>query len=975
MEESSNTNSRPRRKTATTSLTNEDATMDDTYDDEAVNQFINDIQLDDYDDDEDEYVFEDDDDELFEDESEEDDYDENYNLKDELKSASGIKTRNRREKLPINSKNYYKRKMTKADNRELDPEVRHNLSKAHEAFVRNDLQVAQNLYLEVIKKDPKNFSAYKTLGDILQRQGKLGDCCNYWLLAANLHPWDFEFWGQVAELSGELGHIDQAIYCYNRAISSDIKRSAPYIIERALIYKERKQYGKALDGFQKVRQAFPQDSNIVRHLASVYSEQKRLNDAINLYMKILDNNIHPEKTTDIYPKFDWAELNILIELYIQHHSYRTGLTVLKLATRWIQGRTDETFWDDNDDLEFDKVKRPEKLKIEKSKKLNKNAALKKPFELPIDIRFKLGCLRMGAGDKELALSHFKYLLADDQNQIEDLHFEAGKVLEENGYYEDALEYFTKSIASEEFGNNPELIYLLGRCLYEVGDYAQAKKAYETLLHDDPENLDYKLALAETIYYLGDDERAQELIREVQTQNQKEKKLEVDEEEEEEEFTPDTQQALIKSQYKPSTSRKNKLTEQEKEEIEANATRRVLEKYHRMEKFKEAVNAGDKTAALAWLQLGKQLIEMFANVKAFFPKDKNKEFKGILRHYKSIDNIDEKLARAYNLLDGIVVEENYSKHTLTTKTEYRGLSYDQWFDIFAEYAILTATYDDNVSHADEVLSSALNVIIFVQSKVKESTLRVLKILLGIMNKDFSETIATVIRTFLLSNQFSPFICKFFMWCFGSGIKAWEVFANYNHQKYFLRQLKSYDSIVKNEHINGQAQITTDLSGIKLGNCHPDLVYIYANLLGGSRSYNSSVFHLYRAYIDYDKDPMICLVLGLAHVHRSMQRLSENRHMQLLQGISYLLEYKETRETNATIYEIQEVEYNFGRLFHMIGLTTLAVRHYNKVLEMKDKIEDVDYDLSWEAAYNLTLIYNINGNPKLARDITEEYLVFD
>ena len=37
-------------------------------------------------------------------------------------------------------------------------------------------------------------------------------------------------------------------------------------------------------------------------------------------------------------------------------------------------------------------------------------------------------------------------------------------------------------------------------------------------------------------------------------------------------------------------------------------------------------------------------------------------------------------------------------------------------------------------------------------------------------------------------------------------------------------------------------------------------------------------------------MLCLILGLGHLHRSMQRLSANRHIQLLQGISYILEYK-------------------------------------------------------------------------------------
>ena len=172
----------------------------------------------------------------------------------------------------------------------------------------------------------------------------------------------------------------------------------------------------------------------------------------------------------------------------------------------------------------------------------------------------------------------------------------------------------------------------------------------------------------------------------------------------------------------------------------------------------------------------------------------------------------------------------------------------------------------------------------------------------------------------------------------------------------------------------ATITADLKNVKLSREHPELLYVYANLLGGSRSYVSSIVYLNRAYKEYKQDPMICIVLGLAHVHRSMQRLSNNRHIQLLQGISYILEYKSHREKDASPFELQEIEYNFGRLFHMIGLTSAAIHHYEKVLKYHDKLKKYsEYDLLVEAAYNLSLIYNINGNSMLAREITEKYLV--
>ncbi|KAG7664201.1 TFC4 [[Candida] subhashii] len=948
--------------------------------DELLNEFQNEAEQDDDNEFEDQQLVfdqsdDDDDDFIFGDESEEDDYDENYNFKDALKSAGNFRVRNRREKLSTSAKSYYKRKMMRADNRELDPEVRSNLSKANEAFVRNDIQVAQNLYLEVIKKDPKNFSAYKTLGEIYKQQGKLNECCNYWLLAANIHPWDTQFWGNVAELSAELGHVDQAIYCYGRAITSDVKKSARYILQRALLYKERRQFGKALDGLQKVRILYPADSNIIKQLASVYVEQKRLNDAINLYMKVLDSNIHPDpdnKTS--YPAFGWAELNILLELHIQHHSWRIGLNVLKLASRWIQNRTNETFWDENDDdAEYDKERRPAILAKVKDAGLRREAE-SKFFDLPIDIRFKLGSLRLGLGQKEEAIHHFDFLLEDEED-IADLHFDAGKALEEHGYHEEALTFLTRATLNDEFNESPELINLLGKCFFEVGDYSQAKQAYETLLENEPTNLDFKLALAETLYHLGDDEKAQILIKEVQTANNMSKERKGDQVEDifEEDEEETNNLSLIKTQIRlrPKSA---KLTEQERSEIENLATRKVLEKFGRMERLEESINSGDKTAVAAWMQLAAPLIEMFTSVKNFFPKDKNREFKGIvLYRRKKGMNIDERLARAYNLLEGITQDENYSRHTLTAKTEYRGLTYDQWFYIFAQYAILVSKFEKNNEYANEIVDIAMAGSVFIQDKKKEAFLKLLKLMIGIENDEHNTTVVSYIRYFLVTNQFSPFVCRLFFCCFSSGVYPWETFTSYNHQKFFLRQLKAYDSCALKKKITGMAMVTADVKNVKLTKDHPDLLYLYANLLGGSRSYSSSLVYLNRAYKRYNQDPMICLVMGLLHVHRAMQRLSSNRHIQLLQGISYILEYRDIRAKGATKYELQEIEYNLARLFHMLGLTSLAVPHYDKVLAMHDEfIDDPDYDLSFDAAYNLSLIYNISGNSQYARELTERYL---
>lgn len=899
-------------------------------------------------------------DEYQDDEEAEDDLDENYDFKEALRLAGNFRSK---KKKNVKTKSYWKRKMMRTTNRELDPEVRMHLSQANEAFVRQDFQLALNSYLEVIKKDPKNFNAYKTLGEIYKSQGRLHECCNYWLLAANIHPWDSQFWSNVAELSSELGYIDQAIYCYTRAISADSNKRPEFILERAILYKEKKQYGRALEGFQKIHSLFPTDSNIIKNLASVYLEQKRVNDAINLYMSILDQNMRPSESTESQvPSFDWAELNILCELYLSQHAYVVGIKILKLVARWLQDRSDEKWWDEQDnDIEFD---RRRFTVIKQRSATDQEAAQDKEFDLPIDIRFKLGVLRLGLDQKEEAMFHFDYLR--DEEEIADLLFEAGKALEAQGYNEDAIEFLNKAYDDEE-QRSTELLELMGKCNLEMGEYQQAKEIYTSLAEVLPESLDIKLALIEALYHLGDVEEAGVLLERVSAMAKDTEKEGIkDTLGDDEEPLP-----LINNTQLIRSARSAKLTEDERIDIENNAKRRVLEKFHRMQRLQPAIDTHDRVAVMAWIKLAAQLVEMFMSVRSFFPRDKNRLFKGIILYKRKKQmGINDKLARVYNLYEGMTAPDNI-RHELTSVTEYRGLSYDEWFFIFVQYAILLHQYEENIEIAIQTIEIAQGVSVFVQDKKKSNIMKLIRLMFSI-NQDDATGIAVHVRHFLSVNQFSPFMYKFFMCCFSSGSKRWASYTSYLHQKFFLRQVKAFDSILKNTKITGMATITADVKNVNLKKDNLEVLYTYATLFGGSRSHVSEVIYANRAYQSYHQDPTVCLILGISHVHRSMQRLSTNRHLQLLQGISYLLEYRSHRLANATDYERQEVEFNFGRLFQMIGLPSLAVKFYDKVLSFHDKLEDSTYDLLMEAAHNLSLIYTISGNTALAREITVKYL---
>src|ERR1700727_200578 len=124
-----------------------------------------------------------------------------------------------------------------------------------------------------------------------------------------------------------------------------------------------------------------------------------------------------------------------------------------------------------------------------------------------------------------------------------------------------------------------------------------------------------------------------------------------------------------------------------------------------------------------------------------------------------------------------------------------------------------------------------------------------------------------------------------------------------------------------------------------------------------------------------DPVLELSIGLACLHRAMQRQADNRHILILQGMTFIFNYY--RLVNAQSWKFpgiaglsmrQEAEYNVGRAFHQLGLLSLATPYYERVLRISEGSRTLGWDLVFESAHNLSLIYFLGGNYGAAREVT-------
>lgn len=946
--------------------------------------------------------------------------DDEQDFMDAIREANNFKVKRKRKDRKAKSS------VKASRQRVLDPEVSQLLSEANEAFVRNDLQVAERLYNEVIKKDARNFAAYETLGEIYQLQGRLNDCCNSWFLAAHLNSSDWSFWKIVAILSADLGHIRQAIYCYSRVINMN-HEEWECVYRRSLLYKEVGQIGRALEGFQRLHAHNPLDGNILRDLAVLYVEYNRINDAVDIYMKIFEDNVErrnaiiaasesalessdeeeseDDSTTEetveneaeleemkMYPSinwkkirakykciiFDWSSLNILAELLLKLTSGgSSGIKAIKKCARWIENRENQVFWDDvNDDSEFDS----RRFKNSRFDSL-KEAEKQKSYDLPIDIRIRLGLLRLLTDNTVEALNHFQFLYDENFADIPDLYFEVALALQKAEKYKEAIDFFSPLLSMAEY-RTLELYKPLAKCYKEIEDYTMAEKYYKMIVEIEPEDLDNKLILAEINYHLGNTEIFSQLLLEVVNLRKRQASQSVStpssnrgNEGSSENIAKETSaKPLLEDSFFRRSGPKRKRTpqdaERERQEREKRITTKVLDKYNKLSLYRPGMIDGDKTQRYLWIDTASDLVDVFSSVKNFFVKSRSKKFVGIFRRTRKFNKVIDykierlsKLSEGDNLLDGLPLMEE--RVTLTSTTELRGLTYDQWFEVFMELALNLTRYQ-SVEDGLSVIETAQEVNVFFQDPNRAKMMKFIKLAIVAQAEDENALIENL-RGLLNQFQFNRKILQLFMYSLIRGQTSLDILSSTVHQKFFLRQLKAFDSIRYGKEVNGQASITNKMVSNPEKLNSPYLHYIYAVLLYASKGFLSALQYLNRLEQEIPDDPMVNLLMGLSHLHRSMQRLTPNRHFQILHGLRYLYRYYDVRSSMYTTIEKQEADYNLGRAFHLLGLVSIAVQYYNKVLN-----DYQDEKLKKHAAYNCVIIYQESGNTELANHIMERYL---
>jgi len=365
---------------------------------------------------------------------------------------------------------------------------------------------------------------------------------------------------------------------------------------------------------------------------------------------------------------------------------------------------------------------------------------------------------------------------------------------------------------------------------------------------------------------------------------------------------------------------------------------------------------DKFALMSeYVQLAYPLVEGFRQTPALFPCTLSAKFGGLNTAPSRSGKRDESSAKS-------TVNQDETVHSETAQ-EFRGIRFTNWVRIFVYYAFCCAKMNQ-IDEACEVLGHVMRAPTFRQSAPMQQVLRLAYAASCMAKGDFIETVDTI-RWLSIRLPYHNDVVRLINALLCRGFQQSIAFFNTNTQKWLLRQIQVIDGYIGEPHsrldlrnhgadeeedeeeneedeqaVGGggqkrahdrarqtalKKQMMRDEEGeeenesywkpskFKPSKLSPVFLLTFAQILAGTRSFKSAIVYYLRLRESFPNEPLINLLLAITYAQRAMQRQTDNRHHQIVQGLGFFDEYRRVRAAEWS----QEVEFNLGRIYHGLG----------------------------------------------------------
>lgn len=428
-------------------------------------------------------------------------------------------------------------------------------------------------------------------------------------------------------------------------------------------------------------------------------------------------------------------------------------------------------------------------------------------------------------------------------------------------------------------------------------------------------------------------------------------------------------------------------------------REIVSSFQSLDELSSAAEAGDEDAVHKVISITRELIEEFSTFDLFYSNRKE----DLRTYFRRIGNGDIWKESALMVLAVVAnnVEDGETDPELkekpdTAPQDFWGIHFDKWCDAFGRYAILLARGGDD-EQCFATLDIAIQSNIFYRSRAYHQKLQMCRLTCALAADDSTQA-SIAVRWLLKEYPFGSDLFRLY-----SAINRLcsfpEGYATGPAHKVLMRYIKTMDYALltpeqrvwynfrDTEGSKGGFKNNMNIEDVdKVKNHDPALFALYGHVLMCTGSYMAALNYYFRAFAITPDDAVLNLSIGVAYIQHAMKRLSENRQYQIQQGLSFIYRYYELRIKDDVAIHCQEAEFNVGRMWHSLGLMTLALPSYERCIalskrvkmEAADQCSDGDWaheDFATEAAFSMQSIYAVSGNVEGARKVTEEVLIIE
>jgi len=380
--------------------------------------------------------------------------------------------------------------------------------------VAGRVEDALAVYAKVLDQQPRHLEALLMAGHISVASKNFDDAEEYYKRVLEIEPWHQDAGLLLEKLqnrhkSGALQASAEEQYADIQAMLNDgraneavsaletLSESHPDFAlahnDLGVLYYQQGHKDKALNSYEAAARLEPDNTTFQKNLADYYYvEQGRVEDALQMYVKILENDPEDAETLLILGhicvalhKFEDAETFYNRLLAVEPWNAEARENLDKLAKR-----PDATMAGISAEEQYEKIQTRIESGDGEAVNLLENLLLTHPqFALAHN---DLGVLKYNQGDKEKALGHYEQAARLEPHNLNFQKNLADFYFVESGRVEDALTIYNK-VLEVDFGD-VEALMSMGLICEALERPEDARHFYNRVLENEPWNLDARQQL-------------------------------------------------------------------------------------------------------------------------------------------------------------------------------------------------------------------------------------------------------------------------------------------------------------------------------------------------------------------------------------------------------------------------------------------------------------------------------------------------